>query len=90
MRAAVEMASAVFVERNVDLQIGVYANAFESDTDDQAANEGLHGTREDLTGDVYSRFACEWADAGASMIGGCCGIGAQHIHTLTNALRKAG
>lgn len=90
MRAAVETASAVFVERNVDLQIGVYANAFESDTDDQAANEGLHGTREDLTGDVYSRFACEWADAGASMIGGCCGIGAQHIHTLTNALRKAG
>lgn len=54
-----------------------------------AANEGLHGTRTDLTDDVYSRFACSWADAGATMIGGCCGIGAAHIHTVATALRRA-
>ena len=80
-------AEAVFAEKGVKLKIGVYANAFETDTDDKAANEGLHDTRGDLTGDVYSRFACDWAEAGATMIGGCCGIGAEHIHRVAGALR---
>lgn len=88
MKHAVETAAAVFAERGADLKIGVYANAFETDTDEKAANEGLHDTRQDLTGDVYSRFACQWADAGATMIGGCCGIGAEHIHTVATALRR--
>lgn len=87
MKKAVETAAAVFAEKGSALKIGVYANAFESDTDDKAANEGLHDTRGDLTGDVYSRFACDWADAGATMIGGCCGIGAEHIHRVAGALR---
>ena len=43
--------------------------------------------RKALTDDAYSRFACNWADAGASFIGGCCGIGAAHIHTLAGVLR---
>lgn len=87
MKKAVETASAVFAEKGVSLKIGVYANAFETDTDDKAANEGLHDTRQDLTGDAYSRFACDWAEAGATMIGGCCGIGAEHIHRVAGALR---
>ncbi|SIP98136.1 homocysteine S-methyltransferase [Rhizobium sp. RU35A] len=87
MEAAVRVASAVFRDTGVSLPIGVYANAFESDTDESAANEGLHDTRKDLTSDVYSRFACTWAEAGASMIGGCCGIGAEHIHRLAGTLR---
>lgn len=58
MKAAVETAAAVFAEKAVSLEIGVYANAFEGEQGDSAANEGLHGTRADLTGDVYSRFAC--------------------------------
>jgi S-methylmethionine-dependent homocysteine/selenocysteine methylase len=88
MKRAVETAAAVFAEKGVAVKIGVYANAFETDTDDKAANEGLHDTRQDLTGEVYSRFACQWAEAGASMIGGCCGIGAEHIHTVATALRR--
>lgn len=87
MKKAVETAATVFAEKGAALKIGVYANAFESDTDDKAANEGLHDTRGDLTGDVYSRFACDWAEAGATMIGGCCGIGAEHIHRVAGALR---
>ncbi|MFD1746647.1 homocysteine S-methyltransferase family protein [Rhizobium helianthi] len=87
MEKAVKTASAIFKEKGVSLQIGVYANAFEADADDSAANEGLHETRKDLTDDAYSRFACAWADAGASLIGGCCGIGAAHIHTLAGVLR---
>ena len=86
MKTAVETASSTFREKGVSLEIGVYANAFEGEQGDSAANEGLHGTRTDLTDDVYSRFACTWADAGATMIGGCCGIGAAHIHTVAGAL----
>jgi len=87
MKAAVETAANTFQEKGVALEIGVYANAFEGEQGDSAANEGLHGTRDDLTDDVYSRFACTWADAGATLIGGCCGIGAAHIHTVVGALR---
>jgi len=87
MKAAVEMAANTFQEKGVALEIGVYANAFEGEQGDSAANEGLHGTRDDLTDDVYSRFACTWADAGATLIGGCCGIGTAHIHTVAGALR---
>ena len=87
MKAAVETAATVFKDKGASIEIGVYANAFEGEQGDSAANEGLHGTRADLTDDAYSRFACAWADAGATMIGGCCGIGAAHIHTVAGALR---
>lgn len=87
MEAAVKVAAEAMRAKGVSMPIGVYANAFDSDTDESAANEGLHETRQDLTDDTYSRFACRWADAGASMIGGCCGIGASHIHTLATVLK---
>jgi S-methylmethionine-dependent homocysteine/selenocysteine methylase len=82
MQAAVETAARVFRKADVHLEIGVYANAFEGEQGDAAANEGLHDTRNDLNDDAYSRYACSWAEAGATIIGGCCGIGAAHIHRL--------
>ncbi|MEH3111015.1 MAG: homocysteine S-methyltransferase family protein [Agrobacterium cavarae] len=87
MKAAVDTAATTFKEKDASLEIGVYANAFEGEQGETAANEGLHSTRADLTDDIYSRFACTWADAGATMIGGCCGIGAAHIHKVAGALR---
>ncbi|MBB3132886.1 homocysteine S-methyltransferase [Rhizobium pisi] len=86
MRAAVETAARVFRKADAQIEIGVYANAFEGETGEAAANEGLHDTRDDLNDDAYSRFACSWAGAGATIIGGCCGIGAAHIHRLRNTL----
>ena len=86
MRRAVETAARVFAARGVCLDIGVYANAFDTETDDRAANETLHGTRADLTDDRYGTFACDWVEAGATMVGGCCGIGANHIHRLRERL----
>jgi S-methylmethionine-dependent homocysteine/selenocysteine methylase len=87
MRAAVGAAAQVFKDRASPLKIGVYANAFEGEQGDAAANQGLHETRSDLDDDIYSRFACSWAEAGATMVGGCCGIGAGHIHRLRRVLR---
>ncbi|EJC83140.1 homocysteine/selenocysteine methylase (S-methylmethionine-dependent) [Rhizobium leguminosarum bv. trifolii WSM2297] len=88
MQAAVETAARVFRKSDAQIEIGVYANAFEGETGDAPANEGLHGTRDDLNDDTYSRFACSWADAGATIIGGCCGIGAAHIHRLRETLLR--
>jgi S-methylmethionine-dependent homocysteine/selenocysteine methylase len=89
MRDAVAVASGIFRDHGVDIEIGVYANAFMPETEaDGAANETLHGTREDLTADHYCRFACDWVDSGATLVGGCCGIGASHIGRLAQALRN--
>jgi len=88
MARAVETASSVFRQEGTSIEIGVYANAFEAEESEGAANETLHGTRDDLTGDSYARFACDWVEAGATMVGGCCGIGAKHIHRLAHTLKR--
>lgn len=89
MLPAVRAAADVFATLGADLEIGVYANAFETDHEG-AANETLHGTRKDLTAERYTRFACDWVEAGATMIGGCCGIGAAHIAGIAHGLRARG
>ena len=65
-----------------DLEVGVYANAFVPETKKMAANTGLCDIRDDLTPEAYLAFARQWADAGATIIGGCCGIGTEHIAAL--------
>ncbi|MBX4924456.1 homocysteine S-methyltransferase family protein [Rhizobium binae] len=88
MQRAVETAAQTFRKAAAQIEIGVYANAFEGEQGASAANEGLHETRDDLNDAAYSRFACSWAEAGATIIGGCCGIGAAHIHRLGKMLRS--
>jgi S-methylmethionine-dependent homocysteine/selenocysteine methylase len=65
--------------------IGVYANSFdlEHDDDEPAANESLHDLRRDLTPDVYVAFAERWVSAGATIVGGCCGVGPAHVAALS-------
>ena len=41
--------------------------------------------RADLTPEGYAAFAARWQAAGASIIGGCCGIGPEHIIELRRA-----
>jgi S-methylmethionine-dependent homocysteine/selenocysteine methylase len=82
MRNAVEVAARTLTSDASAIEIGVYANAFEDDGNESAANEQLHRTRQDLTGENYTRFAATWVEAGATLIGGCCGIGASHIACL--------
>ncbi len=85
MEAAVREAKAVIGDGPV--QIGVYANAFASEADDAAANETLHGIRADLTPPNYLQWAEKWVQAGASLVGGCCGISPEHIGVLAKALK---
>lgn len=85
MRNAIAVASRVLAEAGRTVPLGVYANAFTTD-DEGAANETLHAIRDDLSDDRYSSFACDWVESGATMIGGCCGVGAAHIHRVKQHL----
>lgn len=90
MAGAVDAAQAVRLARQdgagAGTLIGVYANAFVPQKAAAAANEGLSDIRADLTPAAYARFALEWRKLGADIIGGCCGIGSEHIAEL-NGLR---
>jgi S-methylmethionine-dependent homocysteine/selenocysteine methylase len=63
-------------------KIGVYANAFVPLTVTTAANAELSELRIDVTPAIYLDWARDWASRGASIIGGCCGIGPEHIVEL--------
>jgi homocysteine S-methyltransferase len=64
-------------------RIGVYANAFPPVRAAVAeANAQLHSIRTDITPSAYVDWAHRWAARGASIIGGCCGIGPEHISAL--------
>lgn len=69
-----------------DLAIGVYANAFVPAPKTGAANAGLSGIRNDLDPATYAEVATAWATSGATIIGGCCGIGSSHIAALAASL----
>jgi len=81
------MAPAVAVAARLGTPIGVYANAFEAHQADQA-NATLSAIRLDLDTTAYCNWADRWVAAGATIIGGCCGIGVRHIQALSQRLRS--
>jgi S-methylmethionine-dependent homocysteine/selenocysteine methylase len=81
MEGAVDAARAVREAHGFKARIGVYANAFPPQRE-EAANEGLSDIRADLTPARYAQFAKEWLQHGAEIVGGCCGIGPEHIAGL--------
>lgn len=84
-----EMEDAIKVVRTMDkdIQIGAYANNFSEIKRTANANEGLSESREDITPEVYLNFAKLWVNAGATIIGGCCGITPNHINLLAKNLK---
>ncbi|WP_044470539.1 homocysteine S-methyltransferase family protein [Mannheimia massilioguelmaensis] len=69
------------------IQTGAYANAFEPQPEDATANDGLDEVRKDLTPEAYLAWAQKWAAQGASIVGGCCGIGREFIKVLSENLK---
>lgn len=69
-----------------NIEIGAYANAFEPQPKNATANEGLNELRGDLTPSSYLDWARQWIQDGATLIGGCCGIGPEHIAVLSEEL----
>ncbi|MBR9728038.1 homocysteine S-methyltransferase family protein [Shewanella intestini] len=80
---AIAIANDIITANNVDIVIGVYANSFTPITTGHQANDAIQGMRE-LTPADYLAFAKKWYQAGARVIGGCCGIEPSHIQSLSN------
>ncbi len=66
------------------IQIGAYANNFAEIKRKHKANEGISDTRNDITSKAYLEFTKSWVNAGANIIGGCCGITPEHIKMLSD------
>jgi S-methylmethionine-dependent homocysteine/selenocysteine methylase len=65
--------------------VGGYANRFvTSHTDSGEANEHLSAFRDDLDPDSYGAFVSRWLDAGATVVGGCCGMEPAHIARIAD------
>ncbi len=84
--AALEVARTVIDARQADIAIGAYANAFPPQPKQATANDGLDELREDLDPPGYLVWARDWRARGASLIGGCCGIGPEHIAEIKRGL----
>ena len=85
MEAAIREAAAVLGESGIAL--GAYANGFGPPPEDYSANTALRDIRADLGPSQYLTWALRWVAAGASLVGGCCGIGPAHIAALANGFQ---
>ena len=71
--------------------VGGYANTFQPvptnwTLDGASETDGLLGLRDDLTPVQYCAHAQQWLQAGATVIGGCCGTRPAHIAQLKKSL----
>ncbi|MDA9557740.1 homocysteine S-methyltransferase family protein [Vibrio sp.] len=83
MEAAIKEISSA---ENRCIDIGVYANAFTPIKQAHEANSTLQEVR-DINTDEYLHYVERWIAAGATIIGGCCGITPEHIQTLSQYIR---
>ena len=73
--------------------IGAYANGFTRISDgflQTAPTVDTLTARRDLTPDAYAEIALSWIDHGATILGGCCEVGPDHIAELARQLRAKG
>ncbi len=70
------------------VRVGAYANAFEAQTASTRANSELHDLRGDLGPAEYLSWVKQWLTAGAEIVGGCCGVGPQHITVIRDWLEQ--
>mmetsp|Transcript_1120 Transcript_1120/g.2665 ORF Transcript_1120/g.2665 Transcript_1120/m.2665 type:complete len:103 (+) Transcript_1120:1132-1440(+) len=74
--------------------IGGYANGFQVTTSQWLSGEaaveaaGESGDFRDgiITEEAYCRHARRWVSLGATIVGGCCGIGPSHIRKISESL----
>jgi homocysteine S-methyltransferase len=67
------------IPRGDEVPIGLYANV--------GAPGGEHGTRikQDVGPGEYAEYARTWVNAGASLVGGCCGTTPEYIRAIAGA-----
>ncbi|MEM8664687.1 MAG: homocysteine S-methyltransferase family protein, partial [Pseudomonadota bacterium] len=72
-----------------DRPFGAYANAFLPTPPDYGLGDTVDhpGMRTDLDAATYAAHAMRWVDAGATIVGGCCGVGPAYIEAVAAALK---
>jgi homocysteine S-methyltransferase len=70
-----------------DIRTGAYANTFTPRPKDAEANSDDAELRSEIDPTHYLDFVNSWLDSGASIVGGCCGIGPEHIRSMHRSLR---
>ncbi|MCY4315495.1 MAG: homocysteine S-methyltransferase family protein [Roseovarius sp.] len=87
------MAAALETISGFGKPFGAYANGFtrisEGFLEDFPTVDALE-QRIDLGPAAYARFAMEWIERGATIVGGCCEVGPDHIAELAARLRAEG
>lgn len=87
------VATALEIIREFGKPFGAYANGFTMITKEFLVNsptiDALH-ERDDLEPDAYADFAMGWVAQGATIIGGCCEIGPDHIAEIARRLEEGG
>lgn len=87
-QAIEDAAATIAASARPSTRIGVYANAFLPEPPSEEPYAGISVLREDLGPDAYLAWCRSWTEAGASIIGGCCGIGREHIERLADHFGK--
>ena len=87
------VSSALEIVSGFGKPFGAYANGFETITEgflkDAPTVDALQA-RTDLDPKAYARYAMSWLDQGATILGGCCEVGPDHIAELARQLKAAG
>lgn len=87
------VAPALEVLKTFDLPFGAYANGFTAISDgflQEAPTVDALSARHDLSPAAYADFAMGWIEQGATIIGGCCEVGPDHIRELAQRITEAG
>ncbi|NOE20556.1 homocysteine S-methyltransferase [Ruegeria atlantica] len=85
--------AALEVLSGMNRPFGAYANGFTQISDDflrDAPTVDALQERHDLGPRAYADQVMRWIDQGATIVGGCCEIGPDHIEELANRVRAAG
>ncbi|HEY1492674.1 MAG TPA: homocysteine S-methyltransferase family protein [Steroidobacteraceae bacterium] len=68
------------------VRVGAYANAFPPQRPTASANAELSTLRADLGPQDYLGWVRGWLADGAEIVGGCCGVGPEHIALMRTAI----
>ena len=85
--------NAIEIVSSFNKKFGAYANAFTKISSgflkDAPTVDALE-ERKDLNPENYLEFVMEWVKLGASIVGGCCEVGPEHIKLIANKLKNSG
>ena len=87
------VATALEIISSFNIKFGAYANGFTKITSGflkEAPTVDALEERKDLNPESYSQFVMDWVNLGATIVGGCCEVGPDHIKLIAQKLNQSG